>query len=129
MTRHKTIAALVAVAVAGCGQTIPQYQKQAVDQLTLNYVMAFKDAPGSKKCLEPKQLDGRVFTLCGFNEGAAILFNAGLWEIRQDGGSWVALASNGKAIAAQQQFNDPQIKPAETPPQFDVAKARALFPQ
>lgn len=126
----KTIlTAAIISTLAGCGPSVPQHQQQAIDQLTLDYIMAYKDAPGSKKCLPPQQLDGRWFTLCGFYDGSAALRNAGLWELRQDGTSWAAYAANGKAMASQQLFRDPQVKPAEQPPQFDVGKARALFPQ
>lgn len=125
--KSTTITAAI-IALAGCGPSIPQHQQQAIDQLTLDYIMAYKDAPGSKKCLPPQQLGGRSFTLCGFYDGAPGLVNAGLWELRQEGGSWAAYAGNGKAIAAQEKFHDPQVKPAESPPQFDVAKARSLFP-
>lgn len=129
----KTGALLSAAAfsvLAGCDQAAAPGQSQALEALELQYVMTYKDATGSKKCLGPKQLDGgRWFTLCGMNTGGPGLANAGLWELREENGAWIALASNGRAARAQERFSDPKIKPPERPPQFDVAKARALFPE
>lgn len=126
----KKIIMAAAVALAGCGSGAPSYVDQAAERLVYSYITAFPDHAGSKKCLAPKQLDGqRWFLLCGFNEGGPGLVNGGLWEIRQEGSAWVAFASNGPAARAQQKFPDPQIKPPQTPPAFDVAKARSLFPE
>lgn len=129
----KTGALLSAAAfavLAGCDQAAAPGQSQALEALELQYVMTYKDAPGSKKCFGPKQLDGgRWFTLCGMNTGGPGLANAGLWELREESGAWIALASNGRAADAQERFSDPKMKPPERPPQFDVAKARALFPE
>ncbi len=122
---------LAACAVlAGCDQASAPGQGQVLEALELQYVMTYKDAPGSKKCLAPKQLNGsRWFTLCGMNTGGPGLANAGLWELREEGGAWVALASNGRASDAQERFTDPKIKPPDRPPQVDVAQARALCPE
>lgn len=111
-----TIAA--AIALIGCGD--PQH-KANLDNLELQYIQAFRDAPGSKKCLTPKQLDGRTFTLCGINNGGPQLANAGLWELRPEG----AFAANGKAMTLL--GANPQLKPLETPPPYDIGKARSLF--
>lgn len=126
---HKIIAAAVAGALSGCGPATSPSHSKAMERLEYHYIMAFKDAPGSKKCLKPKQLDAqRWFTLCGINEGGPALANAGLWELREENGAWAAYASNGKAAMAQKFFVDDQIKPPETPPQYDTGKARGLFP-
>lgn len=126
-------AAALAVAfmsmLEGCAESIPKAQTQGRENLEMRYVLAFQSEPGSKKCLAPKQLnDGKWFTLCGFNDGSPSLRNGGLWELREENGSWVAYAANGKAAAAQSKLVDQQIKPPETPPSFDVGKARNLFP-
>ncbi len=126
----KMIIMLAAAALAGCGSGAPSYVGQAAEQLEYGYITAYQDQPGSKKCLAPKQLDGQQwFLLCGFNQGGPSLVNGGLWEIRQEGTTWAAYASNGQAARAQQRMPAPQIKPPQTPPAFDVAKARSLFPE
>lgn len=129
-TKTIVAAAAVAAALAACGDSAPKAQADARERLETQYILAFKDEPGAKKCLAPKQLDGqRWFTLCGFNEGGPALRNGGLWELREESGSWAAYASNGRAAAAQPKLLDSQIKPPETPPSFDVGKARSLFPE
>lgn len=130
MNITRFIFALVVLAATGCGSGAPSFVTQAAEQLVYSYITAYPDQAGSKKCLAPKQLDGQQwFLLCGFNQGGPGLVNGGLWEIRQEGSSWIALASNGKAARAQQKFLDPQIRPPQAPPAFDVAKARSLFPE
>lgn len=116
----RTITATIAAAIAliGCGD--PKH-KQVMEGLELSYIQAFRDIPGSKKCLTPKQLDGRTFTLCGINTGGPQLGHAGLWELR-DG---TAHAANGKAMTLL--GTGPMLKPLETPPPYDTGKARALF--
>lgn len=126
----KRISALAALTLAGCGNGAPQYVSQAIERLEYAYISAFQDHAGSKKCLPPKQLDGKQWmTLCGFNEGGGRLSSGGLWEVREEAGGWAAYASNGKAAAAQTRFTDPQIRPPEAPPKFDTSKARSLFPE
>lgn len=119
-----TAAAAALLALAGCSDAA---HKPAIDALEYAYITALQDAPGSKKCLTPKQLDGRWFTLCGINTGGPQLGYAGLWELRTDGSTWAAYAANGKAMAVQGKLTNPQLKPAEAPLTYDTAKARALF--
>lgn len=107
---------IVSILLMSCdSDDVRSNHKEAINRLEYHYLVHYAHVPGSKKCLNPRQLGIQWFTLCGVNihQDGTNHLSAGIWEIKEEeNGGWAVYAYDIKAAKSQILFiDDPQIRP------------------